>query len=573
MALPDDDTTSSGLVFEAGLFVPMRDGVRLCADLHRPAGPGPFPALILRTPYGRATDPAELRLARRAVERGYAVLLQDVRGRHGSEGEFVPHRSEGRDGYDSIEWLAAREWCDGRVGMVGLSYPGSVQWFAALERPPHLLAMAPAMTFSRLRDAVRSQGVFDMDWLGWAYIVMAPDLRARACLPGPKGIARAEADWRERIAKGRDLRDTLPLLALPELDACMGFLRDWLEHGPDDPWWDFGDVAGRCAGVDAAVLHLAGWHDDGFTVAGAMANHSELCSARAARGLPPRSRLVLGPWAHGIGAVTGDISSGQRDFGPDARLDYDGLVLDFMDEHVRGVPGPAAPAVRYFVMGENRWREADAWPPRPADGKARELTLHLASNGGLTLAPPQPGESAFTADPARPVPEVPGSGMGAADHAGLTGRPDTLCFDSAPLATPLTVAGNIRAEICIAADAPDLDLYVRLLDVSPDEGEGGRAFNLMDIGAEVQRVSRQGGPLAPGEVRRVRLDAGHTANAFMPGHRVRVLVCASWHPGMSRNPQTGADEAHGADLRPASIRVLHGPEHPSRVVLPLIDPA
>jgi putative CocE/NonD family hydrolase len=266
------------------------------------------------------------------VARGYAVVIQDVRGRYASAGEFAPHVSEGRDGYDSIEWLAGRTWCDGRVGGFGLSYPGSAQWFAALERPPHLLAMAPAMSFASLQSGVWNQGVFDMDWLRWALVPIAPDMRARAGLPGPKTTTEAWVEWKRRR---KALLDTLPLLSIPELKSAPPFLRQWLEHPPGDPWWAFGDLAGRYSSVRAAVLNLSGWHDDAFSVAGAIANHRGIVEARQGQG-DPRSLLILGPWSHGINAVTGERRFSERDFGPEAGLDYDGLVLDFMDRHVLG---------------------------------------------------------------------------------------------------------------------------------------------------------------------------------------------------------------------------------------------
>jgi len=571
MTRPESREPAPSPVLEAGAAVPMRDGVILRADIRRPAGPGPFPALILRTPYGRASDPDELRFALRAVARGYAVMLQDVRGRHGSGGLFDPHKNEGRDGFDSIEWLAAREWCDGRVGSFGLSYPGSAQWFAALLQPPHLLAMAPAMTFASLREAVWPGGAFDMDWLRWALVDIAPDLRARANLPGPRTTQEAWEEWERR---GPAMLDTLPLAALPELDSGPEFLRQWLAHPPEDPWWDFGDLAGGYERVTAAALHLAGWSDDAFTVAGAVANHQGLVAARAKKGeAPPRSLLVLGPWGHGVNAVTGDAPRGDRDFGPQARLDYDGLVLDFMDLHVRGLHNRLAEAapVRCFVMGANRWREDAAWPPDGLEERALYLCPGADGRGALLPAPPEggPAESSFWADPARPLREVPVSELGARDGLPL--------FETAPFEAELTVLGPVRAEIFLSTDAPDLDLCVRLFDVAPQaegEAEGGGVFELTRPNAGVLRASLRHGlsrraPLASGRAHRLVFDGLLTANAFLPGHRLRVVLCASRHPLLSRNPQTGASEVVSAQTRPARIAVLHGPEQPSRLVLPV----
>ncbi len=171
-------TSAQVFVIEKDLPVPMRDGVVLRADVWRPAASGQFPVLVYRTPYDKRRAPESYTTFRRAVERGYAVVIQDVRGRYASGGEFVPYRHEGRDGYDTIEWAARQPWSNGSVGTFGLSYPGAVQWLAAVERPLHLKAMVPAMTFSTPRNFFYSGGVFDLSWIGWIWNNIAPDARA-----------------------------------------------------------------------------------------------------------------------------------------------------------------------------------------------------------------------------------------------------------------------------------------------------------------------------------------------------------------------------------------------------------
>lgn len=549
---------------ERGLPVPMRDGVILRADLWTSAQGEPRPALLCRTPYGKAADETEQRLAAKAVARGYAVLLQDVRGRNASEGLFEPHAHEGRDGFDTIEWAAAQPWCDGRVGTFGLSYPGSAQWLAAVEAPPHLLALAPAMGYGRLREAVRYHGVFDADWLRWAWLYMAPDTRRRLGLPGPKSVSEAFDAWERQ-----GLEETfagLPLGDFGDLREAAPYVLQWLAQPHASPWWAFGDIVDRLDRVTAAVLHLDGWLNDACGPRGAVACHGALSAMRS----PARSRLVLGPWSHGVPAVTGDWREGGRDFGPDAFLDYDALVLGFMDEHVRGLPGGqgrAAP-VRFFVMGENRWREADVWP-LPDLG---ELALHFGPDGALAPeAPPQQGENAFDSDPARPVHALPSRASAPAEQAGFlaahAGR--LLLFETAPLAETLTLAGELRAELFVSADAPDADLFLILQDVAPD----GTACLLMDPRAGALRLSQADGedprPLATGEIRQVGLDGMWTANAFLPGHRLRAILCGSWHPVMGRNPQTGASETASAETRPARITLHHGPGTASRIILPV----
>jgi putative CocE/NonD family hydrolase len=569
------------MIHETNVAVPMRDGVILRADLVRPAGNGPFPTLICRTPYGKDTDKDELRFVQKALKRGYAVMIQDVRGRFASEGEFAPHRNEGRDGYDTIEWVARQAWSDGRVGTFGLSYPGSVQWLAALEQPPHLKAMAPAMTYASLREAVYPGGIFDMDWARWALLAMAPDLRARKHMPGPKTGREAWADWRRRGTEY--FQGHLPLLNQPDLtlpaSGAPAFYAEWLRHPRSDRWWDFADMAGRYDRVTAAVLNLSGWHDDAFSTHGAIDNHLGLVAARKGQ-KDARTELVIGPWSHGIPAITGERDYGTRTFDTAAHLDYDALVLDFMDRHVRGLqqPTPSTP-VRFFIMGENRWHGEAAWPP--AGVRAYDIHLGPRREGSvvnrLSHATPAPGPSAssFVADPDKPVREIPGSDLGPTDQSRLTPGGDILLFQTRPLKRDMAVAGHIRAEIYVSTDAPDIDLYVKLLDVDPN----GEVYNLMDSGAEVIRASlrdaipgRRGAKhlLEPGRIYRLDLNSLLTANTFHKGDRIRVVLCASWYPGMARNLQTGKDEATSNVTRKAVITVHHDAEHPSRLILPVL---
>ncbi|HMK23078.1 MAG TPA: CocE/NonD family hydrolase, partial [Terriglobales bacterium] len=164
----------------------MRDGVVLRADVLRPAGEGKFPVLVYRTPYGKDEAQQEHTTFKHALERGYAVVIQDVRGRFHSDGEFRPYENEGRDGYDTIEWSASQPWSNGAVGTFGLSYPGAVQWLAAVENPPHLQAMVPAMTFSSPRNFFYAGGAWDLSWISWIWDNIAPDARVRKNLPGPR---------------------------------------------------------------------------------------------------------------------------------------------------------------------------------------------------------------------------------------------------------------------------------------------------------------------------------------------------------------------------------------------------
>ncbi len=552
-----------GRTVERDVMVTMRDGVRLQADVLRPAGTGRFPTLVYRTPYDRKRA-EESGIAPAALARGYAVVLQDVRGRYGSEGDFVPYAREGRDGYDTIEWAAAQPWSTGEVGTFGLSYPGAVQWLAAVEAPPHLKAMAPAMTFSSPRNFFYAGGSWDLSWIPWIWNNIAPDVRVRLKLDGPQTVREAENSW-ERLSATLPYR--LPLTDVPELRKVAPYYFDWLAHRPGEAWWDWAELRGRYGRVTAAVLNLSGWYDEMYGPEGAMTNFAGLMAARAGE-KDPRTRLVLGPWTHG-----GEDSdrAGDRVFGPAAVIDYPELVLRFMDRYARGLPNglDREPRVRAFVMGENAWRAADALP-LPG---TRPMPLYLSPRGRLSPAPPveAAASSAFTSNPARPVVDPFGWSEGAHDYRELARRPDTLVFETAPLAEGVRAVGAVEVEIFLSSDAPDVDLWAKLEDVAPD----GTAWNLSSPGTDVMRVSESEGGAAPrllepGEVALLRFPNLRTGNLFAKGHRVRVFLCGSFMPHFSRNLQTGEPESASAKSREASIRIHHEASHPSRIVLPVV---
>ena len=234
----------------------MRDGVVLRADILLPSAEGKFPALIYRTPYGKHFALKEYKTFEKAVARGYAVIVQDVRGRYASDGEFVAYQNEGRDGFDTIEWAAKQPWCDGNVGTFGLSYPGAVQWLAAVENPPHLKAMAPAMTFSTPRNFFYSGGVFDGSWLEWIWNNIAPDIRKRKNLAGPRTHEEAAEMWKREHVR---METFLPLRDLSDLKDVAPFYYEWLAHPPADSWWDWAELRSKYGKVHAAVLNLSGW--------------------------------------------------------------------------------------------------------------------------------------------------------------------------------------------------------------------------------------------------------------------------------------------------------------------------
>ena len=539
---------------DTNVAVPMRDGVVLRADVWKPNAPGRFPVLVYRTPYGKNSAGAAFSTARKAVQRGYAVVVQDVRGRYASDGEYVAYAREGHDGYDTIEWAAAQPWSNGAIGTFGLSYPGAVQWLAAIESPPHLKAMVPAMTFASPMQFWYSNGVWDMSWIAWVYHNIAPDRRARLGIPGPRSGREADSVW--KMSSGL-MTHRLPLLAMNEFERVAPWYYDWLRHPAYDPWWDWAELRGKYDRTNAAVLNFSAWYDEAYGPHGATNNFAGLVAAR--RGAPLKTAMIIGPWSHGVPRM-GRATVGEREYGPAGSVDYDEVVLRWMDRYVRDIDNGVdrEKPVRLFVLGSNKWIAADSWPI----AGLQPDTIVLVRSASVTT---------ITSDPRNPVPNAFEGRAGAHDYRALAQRSDVIVFDTAPLDSDMTVVGAMRAELYVSVDAPDADVWVKVYDVAPD----GTAFNLMSPGLDVVRASfrnasRKRELLQPGKVYQLRLNDLLTANTFKQGHRIRVAVMPSFFPDFSRNPQTGDLESTSSKVRVARITVHHSKRYPSRLILPLL---
>jgi uncharacterized protein len=433
--------------------------------------------------------------------------------------------------------------------------------------------MVPAMCFSTIRQFIYFGGVFESAWAWWTYAYMSPDTRERQGLEGPRTVAAARAEW-QRLGGDRVFQGYVPSLLMPYLQDVALYYYDWILHQPYEDWWEWGNLRTRYDEVQAAVLNLSGWYDEAYGSEGAITNFLGLLAARAGQ-TDPRTSLVIGPWTHGVGA-TEAASAGDRHFDPSAAIDYDDVVLDWLDAHLRdGQDEPwSAARVRFFVMGDNVWRDSDRWPVEETAPTALALgpAADGSGSGSLGFEPvPDEGVRSFVADPAHPVIDEFGTNFGAFDLRDLSERSGVLTYDSDLLTEDLEVTGQIRAEIYVSSDAPDLDLYVKLIDVSPD----GTAFNLMSTGHEVLRASYRDATaerklLKPGQVVKLTLDNLLTANTFKAGHRLRVCIMASWFPTYSRNLQTGELESTSGVMKRATINIHHGPQYPSRLILPVI---
>jgi putative CocE/NonD family hydrolase len=544
--------------------------------VYRPDEGRPAPAILIRTPYNKgaraesaasAEATAPKPFVRAAVERGYAVVVQDVRGRHESGGVFDPYRQEGRDGFDSVEWTATQSWCNGRVAGSGLSYPGAVQWLAAVEAPPHLVCIFPAMCFSSARHFFYFGGAFDLSWIPWIANNIAPEERRRHDAHVAQTGRDARAEW-GRIADS--VYRHLPLNDLPLLKEVAPYYFEWLDHPDDGPYWEFADIEGRHDRVTVPAMNFSGWHDEGYGPVGAIRNFTGM-RKRGATAAARDPHLIIGPWTHG----EPDLSStrvGDRDFGASAGLDYERLVLDWCDLHARGIDRGLSrePRVRVFVMGSNQWRTSSEWPLAGTTLRP----LHLRSGGRLSWQPAAKDEppDRYRYDPADPVVDPYfNKGLGPHDQRQLESRKDVVVFTSEPLDEDLDVIGQLECRVWLASSAPDTDVIVRVLDVEPD----GPAWNLMSPTIEVLRVRYRAGErnpmmLLPGVPVEARLTLPVCANRFLRGHRIRVHITSSFFPHLDRNPNTGRPVSAESRLVPATNTIYHDAARPSRIILPVV---
>ncbi len=565
------------VTLEQGIPARMRDGTILYADVYRPEGAGPFPVLMNRTPYDRSS--AAMTTYRHPewwARRGYIVVIQDVRGRYTSEGEWYPYRHEVEDGYDSVEWAASLPGSNGRVGMYGFSYTGATQLLAALGRPPHLASMVPGMTGHEYYQGWTYEGgAFSQAFIQSWTLGLIEDTAHRL------GREQALEELREAMLAMPRIYARLPLteLVVPEARELAPYYFDWLQHHEDDAYWRRWAIHEQYEQVSAPALHVAGWYD--VFLQGALRNYEGL----RARGATPEARagqrLLVGPWHHMPWSSVG----GGHDFGEEGGNIVNEQQLRWFDYTLRDQHGiESEPPVRIFVMGENRWRSEDEWPLR----RAIETSYYLHSTGGansmhgdgeLTLAAPgdeEPDVFVYHAD--NPVPSLGGHSccyeeitpMGAYDQRKVEVRSDVLCYTTPPLVENTEVTGWVRCALWAATSAVDTDWTAKLVDVYPD----GRAVNITDgiVRARYRDSLERPSPLIPGEVYRYEIGVRATSNVFKAGHRIRLEVSSSNFPMYDRNPGTGQPPGavRYSDLGIARQTVFHDQSRPSHVVLPIV---
>jgi uncharacterized protein len=558
----------------------MRDGVLLRGDVWRPDVDQPVPAIVLRTPYNRAATNSDCLRPFECVSAGYACVVQDTRGRYGSDGDWdiIMWDQEALDTYDTVEWVAAQRWCDGAVGMAGASYLGIVQWVGAAERPPHLRAFAPAMTTSGELDRLDTGGALRLTqvicWLAY----MALDWVSRELAAGRE---IDQAKFAELVALVGNPQTAIEQLPLESIDAfeIPGFpitLRQMLLRGMDAV------TTFRYDRVEAPTLSLVGWFD--FLASGTIESFMRIRrEGGGGDGVRGAHRLIVGPWVHdgNLPGSQGELNFGVGD-GPFAGVSRKHLA--FFDHHLRGAED-ALPVVEYFLMGANEWRTAEDWPPPEVRRQDWLLSSGGAANGAAgdgLLARELPAGAAqadrYSYDPADPVPTHGGRVIpmgelvaGPFDQARIESRQDVLCYTTEPLAEPLAepldIVGPVTVRLFAATSAADTDWVGRLVDVAPD----GRAIAFAE---GIQRARFRDGPqeqlVEPGAIVEYRVLLGHTAWRVKPGHRLRLHLTSSNFPAFDRNMNTGAPVGSDTTGLVAEQTVFHTLEHPSALELTML---
>lgn len=615
------DTVLSGtedIIVARDVMVPMRDGIRLATDIYRPASSGdaPLPVLLERTPYGKTgvnhadrslANPEPLskpEIAAAFARAGYVVAVQDCRGRHNSEGLFTKYVSEGADGFDTIAWLRAQPWCNGKIGTYGLSYGAHVQAALASLAPPGLAAMFldSGGFSSAYHSGIRQGGAFELKQATWAYrhALLSPET---ARDPARKRALESEdlKDWFSRMpwSKGNS-----PLRAAPEYEDYL--FEQW-HHGTFGPYWERPGLYARGyydVFPDVPTLHMSSWYDPYARTA----TENFLGTVHTKRG---PVKLVLGPWTHGQRSVT---HAGDVDFGLAATLDgnvapdYIALRIAWFDRYLKGtsateyLPKP----VKVFVMGGGpgdktaegrlrhggRWRDEDSWPP--AD--VVPVPFYLHNSGALSTAASTQADAVweFAFDPANPVPTIGGaiaSGAplmeaGAYDqretpgiygakepYGPLSARADVLVFQSQPLADDMEVVGPITATLWVSSSAPDTDITVKLIDCYPPSPDwpDGFAMNLTHgiLRLRYRDSFSKPSPLEPGRIYKIAVECFPTANLFAKGHRVRLDVSSSNFPHFDVNPNSGEPEGEALRRQIARNRLHMDHTHRSQLLLPV----
>ncbi|ASN07266.1 CocE/NonD family hydrolase [Virgibacillus necropolis] len=576
------------MLVEKNIACTMRDGTVLYADIYRPHEDGEFPVLLTRLPYNKDLPFYSHRYldTNRLVESGYVVIIQDVRGRFHSEGEFEPFLNEAEDGYDTVEWAARLSYSSGKVGMFGLSYYGFTQLLAATERPPSLQAIFPAQTLSDLRDGnFYYHGAYGLGGSEtWVLESIAPDLIKRkykdpdSYEQAMKKLAKS-IDHIEEWYRHAPIKDWPPIKEL----GVASYFFEQLERGLEDENWQRSSITNKYDQINVPAFHLGGWYDS--LLGSTIDNYMGMKANADGSGAREHQKFIIGPWAHGnFGSVIGERKFGSHaaEDWIDHKEDLTNLHLRWFDYWLKGKDthiGEEAP-VKIFIMGINQWRDEQDWPL----ARTNYVPYYLHSEGGANtgggdgklsmVKPDKEPTDHFVYDPENPVPTCGGGTLhdsvnvtGPRDQRKIEEREDVLVYTSEPLKQPVEVTGPVKVKLWAATDAKDTDFTAKLIDVLPN----GTAYNLTD-GIVRARYRNGYKPEADlnGEVVQYEIDLWATSNVFLAGHQIRIEISSSNFPRFDANLNTGKTMLNSAESKTANQTIYHSEKYPSHVILPVV---
>jgi putative CocE/NonD family hydrolase len=537
----------------------------LRANVFRPDRGGPYPVLVMRTPYGKPGGGMD-----RYVKAGYIVVTQDARGRFTSDGKwesFVRFEThDARDGYDTVEWAAKLPGSSGKVGTFGASYNAFLQWRLAALRPPSLVAMAAFSIPARYTDLEGPGTIRPGRRMHWWVTGMSPDMRRKAGREGVQTKEEMRKLW--DAGESRKWLYHLSWLELPR-EACedeTDAVRFWLKNPHTDPW----KLDEGVKNITVPNLNAIGWCDH---CNGNMLLDRTIMTEAATETARTGSRTIVGPWSHTKRRRYGNI-----DFGEAADLDLVGLEIRWFDHWLKGKDNgiDRTSPWRIFVMGENRWRDEEHWPLK----RARDRVFYITSDGGANTPegtgrlvagkPERRRTDRYTYDPNNPVPSLHGPALFVipTDQRPLAKRRDILVYQSEPLDQRFEVTGNPTVELYASSSARDTDFFARLIDVAPDGM--ARDISLGMVRARYRNGLDSPALIQPGEVVKYTIRMDPTSNAFLPGHCIRLDITSSDFPNYDRNHNTAADQNADAELKVAEQTIHHGGVHATRIVLPWI---
>lgn len=558
---------------EKGVESRMRDGIRLFSNIYRPSSGGKFPAILIRTPYNKNDYCEYSSFPVYAAAKGYVVIIQDVRGRYASEGEFLPYVQETQDGYDAVEWAASLPYVDDKVGMFGCSYLGAVQWLAAIADPPHLTAIFPQCTFADGRHFFYFGGTFDLSWIGWLFDRIPDIKRRRGLVKSGKSDEETNPTWETH--KWTWLK-FLPMIEFPLLKDFCPYYYEWISHPDDGNFWNFANIRKAHKNVSVPAYNLTGWFDDGYGQPGAIFNYLGMKANGKTEAARKGQKLIIGPWTH---CSSESSKSGDLDFGKEATIDVDSLAIRWFDYWLKGIDNGIMdePPVRLFIMGKNQWRDEEDWPL----SRAKDIPYYLHSGGSANsywgngfLSPEKPAEEKpdhFTYDPSNPVTDYFFEIPGARDLRPIESRNDVCVYTLPPLKQDMEVTGPIEAEIYASSSARDTDFVVKLSDVHPDGYSQNITPPLSGVIRARYRVSEASPSLLiPGQVTKFKIGLMYTSHVFKKGHRIRVAITSSYFPFIDRNPNAGHPIGLDSEWVCAEQFVYHEEVYPSKITLPVV---